>query len=459
VRKIGHIAAREFVATAGTRGFIVGLLVAPALMAVFALAAPRLFNQRGFVVQGQVAIIDPTGVVAPALHDSVDPVRVAARREEETRRALAAAPGAFRELAETGTAPTAAANTVMGQPPELTILTRDPGADLQREKAWLSEQPRNGPRHLALVVVHADAVVPQAAGTAYGTYDLYVPPGLDDRIESAVIQNVREAIVSSRLRAKNLDRGALATLMRVDRVQSVTVMAGNERQTVRAFNRILPFAFAFLMFLGVMLGGQTLLTNTVEEKTSRVVEVLLSAVSPIELMAGKILGQMGVSLVALALYVALGMALLTSFTLFGLLDPWLLFYLIVFFVITYLLIGSLMTAIGAAVNEMQEAQSLMGPIMIVLMIPWLLVMPISLNPNSRFSVVMSFMPPFNTFAMLTRMSSTAPPPLWQVWLTIVIGIGSALAAIWFAAKVFRIGLLMYGKPPNFATLIRWARSA
>jgi ABC-2 type transport system permease protein len=61
--------------------------------------------------------------------------------------------------------------------------------------------------------------------------------------------------------------------------------------------------------------------------------------------------------------------------------------------------------------------------------------------------------------MLLRMASSAPPPWWQVWLSIAIGVGSVVVAIWFAAKVFRIGLLMYGKPPNFATLIRWARSA
>jgi ABC-2 type transport system permease protein len=187
--------------------------------------------------------------------------------------------------------------------------------------------------------------------------------------------------------------------------------------------------------------------------------VLLSAVSPIELMAGKILGQMGVSLVALGLYLALGMAALLSFALLGVLEPSLVFYLVVFFVITYLVIGSLMAAIGASVNEMKEAQSLMGPVMIILIIPWVLVGPISLDPNSTFSVAMSFLPPVNTFAMLTRMTSSAPPPLWQVWLSIGVGVASVFAAVWFASKVFRVGLLMYGKPPDLATLIRWARSA
>jgi ABC-2 type transport system permease protein len=247
--------------------------------------------------------------------------------------------------------------------------------------------------------------------------------------------------------------------VRVPRPRSVTLTQGNERATVGAFNRILPLAFTGLLLMGVLMGGQGLVTSTVEEKSSRVVEVLLSAVSPIELMAGKILGQMAVSLVILAIYIALALLALASFAMLGLVDPILIVYLVIFFIITYLTIGSLMAAAGAAVNEMREAQQLAMPMMLALMIPWVLATPIAREPNSPFSTIISFIPPVNTFAMLLRLTSTAPPPAWQVWLTILIGIGSVTAAIWFAAKVFRIGLLMYGKPPDLATLIRWARSA
>jgi ABC-2 type transport system permease protein len=101
----------------------------------------------------------------------------------------------------------------------------------------------------------------------------------------------------------------------------------------------------------------------------------------------------------------------------------------------------------------------MMPIMMMLIIPYALSVPISRDPNSTFSTAISFLPPMNTFAMLLRMSSLSPPPWWQIWLSILIGVGSVFVAVWFTAKVFRIGLLMNGKPPNFATLIRWARAA
>ncbi len=286
-----------------------------------------------------------------------------------------------------------------------------------------------------------------------------MPANVDDRVENQIQQSLREAIVSARARANGLEPDGIDEMVRVARVRSVRVTKDGEMRTVGAFNRVMPFAFVVLLMIGVMMGGQSLLTTTIEEKSNRVIEVLLSAVSPLELMAGKILGQMGVSLVALGLYVALGLVLLLSFALLGLLDPWLLFYLMVFFVITYLVVGSLMVAVGAAVNEMNEAQSLATPVMMMLLIPVMLSAPIMREPNSTFSTIMSFVPPVNTFAMLLRLTSSAPPPWWQVWLTIGIGIASVFAAVWFAAKVFQIGLLMYGKPPNFATLIRWARSA
>ena len=85
--------------------------------------------------------------------------------------------------------------------------------------------------------------------------------------------------------------------------------------------------------------------------------------------------------------------------------------------------------------------------------------PIAREPNAPFSVALSLIPPVNTFAMLIRLSSTTPPPAWQTWLSIGIGVASAYVTVWFAAKIFKVGLLMHGKAPDLATLVRWAREA
>jgi ABC-type Na+ efflux pump permease subunit len=455
MRRVVQVAVREFVVTVSNRAFVIGLLVMPALIAALVTLIPRLFTFSDFKVEGQVRIIDPTGLVIPQLHTTLDARQIAARRAEQAQRALANVPPAVRELA--GSRGNQSLQQALGPVPDLRLEERPADADIQQEKAWLTEKGPGLP-HLALVVIHPNAVIPSGE-LEYGTYDLYVPANLDDRADAEIQQSLREALINARGEAQSFNRARINAIIQVPRTRSVTVTQGDERQTVRGFNIALPVSVAALLFIGVMTGGQALLTSTVEEKSNRVIEVLLSAVSPMELMAGKLIGQMAVSLLVLALYIAMGLTVLTSLSLFGLFNPWLIFYVLIFFVIMYLVFGSLMMAIGAAVNEMREAQGLMMPLMLILMIPWFLWFPISRNPNSLSSVALSFLPPVNTFTMLLRMASNAPPPWWQVWLSIAIGVGSVFVAIWFAAKVFRIGLLMYGKPPNLATLIRWARSA
>jgi ABC-2 type transport system permease protein len=364
-----------------------------------------------------------------------------------------------REVAGAATSD-AAIDRAMGAVPALTILERPATSDVQTEKRWLmAVVPTDAPRHLALVVIHPDAITQDAAKTQYGSYDLYIPDNTDERVETTIYDAMREALVTARVRTHNMDRAQVEAVMRVQRAQSVTVTDGDERQTNVGFNRFLPFIFAGLLVFGIMIGGQTLLTQVIEEKSSRVVEVLLSAVSPLELMAGKILGQMAVSMLVLAFYVGMGALLLMSFAMLGLIDPLLIVYLVLFFLVGYLVFASVFAAVGAAVNEMREAQSLMTPVMLALMAPWMFASPIGRDPDSAFSVVMSLVPPVNTLAMMIRLASTTPPPFWQVGLSLVIGVMSAVAAMWFAAKIFKVGLLMHGKPPSMGTLLRWARQA
>jgi ABC-type Na+ efflux pump permease subunit len=324
---------------------------------------------------------------------------------------------------------------------------------------WL-EGPVNDTRRLGLVVIDPDALVRADGEAELGTYVLYVSPYLEERTENALHEGVQRAIASARLGSLGLKHETLETMMRVPRSSPVVVSGATQQESRRGLNRSLPFIMGGLLFMAVMIGGQTLMTSTVDEKSSRVVEVLLAAVSPFELMAGKLLGQLAISLLVLSLYVGLGVFALFSFAMLGLIHLSLIVYLVVFFLLTYVIFGAVMTAIGAAVNEIAEAQSLFGPVLMILMSPWLLVPAIQRAPDSTFSVVLSFVPPVNSFAMLTRLAvSSTPPPAWQIAATILIGMGCATAAVWFAAKVFKVGLLMHGKPPNLATLVRWAKDA
>jgi ABC-2 type transport system permease protein len=452
VKRILLIAQREFLATVSNRGFLIGLFIFPALIALLLLAGPRLIGiVRQPQVVGRIAVIDPTGRVAPALRSTLAPSAIETRRRENAIRTMRALPGGER-------IEDAAVQRAVGVVPDLTLVERPADTDLDAEKRALSSADPAA-RLLALVVIHPDATQGSTGSAEFGTYDLYASRGLGDDTETVLYDSLREALIAARLNEAALDPKRIEVMTRVTRPDAVVVSPDGEQSGQRRFMRMLPFMVGLLLFVGVITGGQTLMTSTVEEKSSRVVEVLLSAVSPFELMAGKLIGQLGIGLLAMGIYLGLGLLALYSFAMLGIIDPMLIVYLLVFFLITYLIFGALMMSIGAAVNEMQEAQSLMGPVMLLLILPYMLSPMIGRAPNSPLSVTLSFIPPVNTIAMMTRMASDVPPPAWQVWLTLLVGIGGACAAVWFAGKVFKVGLLMHGKPPNVRTLIRWAREA
>jgi ABC-2 type transport system permease protein len=415
------------------------------MFAIFAVVGPRLFGDVAFAVKGEVAVIDSTGLILPELRAGLTEGTSAADLVDLIRRSRAANSDDI--VAD-----------ALSMRPDITLVEQPPGSDLEEAKAWLLTGTPETP-HLGLAVIHMNAVEPGPGDSGYGTYDMYVPANQDGRAEIAIAQSLREAIVTARMKSRGFDRALINELVTVPRVQSTTVSDEGERRTVGGFQFALPIMFMVLLMMGVLGSGQGLLTTTIEEKSSRVMEVLLSAVSPMQLMAGKLLGHMAITLLALSVYILLGMLALTSFSLFGLIEPGLILYFFLFFVIGFFTLGSLMMAAGAAVNDMREAQSLMTPLMLIMMLPWFLMVPVSRDPGSTLALVASFVPPLNTFGMLLRLASTQPPPLWQVWASIAIGIVGVVGATWVAAKIFRIGLLMYGKPPNFKTLVRWVRAA
>ncbi len=477
--RVFYVASREFLATVATKGFVIGLLIAPALILLGVALVPRLLALREAPsIDGEIAIVDPTGEVAAGLRAHLDPAAVAGRRGELVERVLSATelPEQVRRLAS-GVGRGAAdevMQTALGSVPHLEVSVLPVGVDVEREKTTLIPDDDVDGR-LALVIVHGNATTlarapdPAPAGryeaaagryeAAAGTYDLFVRRGLDNRIISEIRSGLRDAIIDARVRTAGLNRNLVENLTRVRPPPSVVVTAEEERSRSGAFDQVLPIAFMILLMVSVMTGGQSLLTNTVEEKSNRVVEVLLAAVSPLELMTGKILGQMAVGFVVLGVYIAMGLAALASFALFGLIDAWLIGYLLIFYVITYLIIGSMMAAVGSAVSELREAQALMTPFMLLLSAPWMFWWYVAANPDSTFSLVLSFIPPMNGFVILVRLASFSPPPAWQVWLSITVGVLEVFGALWVAAKVFRVGLLMHGKPPNLATLVRWVRMA
>ncbi len=458
MNKILQIALREFLATVLTKGFLFGLLAVPLMMGLMILILPLLINQKTPPIEGEVAVLDTSGgEVAERLEQALQPASFLERRRAQQQRMNDAMPAAMRGLASADTL-TEGLDKALGEVPQLHVIRLQPGDDVDAAKTPLMEGKASDGGRLAVLVIHANAVQ-RGADETLGSYDLFIRSKLDDRLIDELRDATRDAIIETRMAARQLDVTEIRELTNVPRVTPSTVDASGERASNRVAATLLPMFFMVLMLVAVMTAGQQLMTSTIEEKSSRVVEVLLAAVSPTQLMAGKILGQLGVGLLMLGIYAGLGLLALFSFALAGLVDGWQLFCFLVFFLIAFMVLASLMAAVGAAVNELREAQTLMTPIVLAAVLPMMLWMPISRDPNSLFATVLSLLPPVNPFVMMLRITSNTPPPAWQVWLSIGIGVASVFAAMWFAGKVFRVGLLMHGKPPNFATLVRWVRMA
>ena len=459
MNRVLAIAFREFASTALTKAFIIGGFVVPiVLMVVMSFALPRLISKEAPKVTGEVVLIDRSGMVADDIGQRLSPEQLAADRAEEGEQIKQA----VNQMSEQFGAPIPE-NLPVGDAqvstegiPNLTIVALDSGADPEEAKGPLRNSKAAEGGRLALAVIDENAVNPNDEGE-YGGFELFVTPKLDDRVQRVIRGAVRESIRDTRITEAGWTTDQINALTRVEAPSTKEVTDTGERKSTGDLDFIIPFAAMMLMLMGVMIGGQYLLTTTIEEKSSRVVEVLLSAVSPMQLMTGKIIGQMLVGAMILTVYAGTAVSALIAFAMFDLIDPMLLVWMFAFFLVAYFQIASMMAAVGSAVNDLREAQSLMTPVMIVVMLPYMLGIAVAFSPNSTFAVVTSFVPPVNSFMMLIRLASTQPPPVWQALLSLGIGVVATFFFLWSAAKIFRIGLLMYGKPPSFGTLIKWVR--
>lgn len=471
--KVLRIAGCEFSSTVLTKGFIIGALVVPALIAVIMpLVIILVERAKPPADKGDLAVIDRSGMVTELLTERLRPDRIVDSRFEQTAEMLKALGDiAGRDISDFSVdqleaLPEDQLNRFYDRfgVPQLTVRVLPDDADVAAEQARLRAntrrvEPGSDRGLLALAVIDQNAIVRSGDEREFGSFDLYTVPKLDDRTVSEIRSALGWSIRERRFAEAGLERAEIDALTNIRGRTTQEVTETGTRESAFGLNMLLPGAFMILMLMGVMTGGQYLLTTTIEEKSSRVVELLLSAVSSVELMTGKIVGQMAVGLTLLLIYNAVGIVALIVFNRLDLIDGSTIAWMLVFFALAYFMFASLMAAIGAAVNELREAQALMTPVMLFVMIPYFFFLPVIRAPNSMLSTTLSFIPPISPFIMIMRIASNDPPPMWQVLAALGVNALGVIAFVWFAAKVFRVGLLMFGKPPNLATLIKWVRMA
>jgi ABC-2 type transport system permease protein len=435
MNKIIRFTKREYIAAVKTKGFIIGLIIAPIMMSGGFLAF-LLLKDRVDTTDKHIAVIDHTGVVAQALVEAA-----AARNENEI----------FDE--------------VSGQkikPAYYIEIVKPNDLDTLQQHLELSDRVRKGELH-AFMVIGPNVVHP--GEKKVGDYISYYG-------KNAAMDDVRRWTswpINNHLRKLRLadagieesqvpelfdwiDVGGLG-LVSVDE-STGDIADAREASPIEAL--VVPIAFMMLMFLMIMMSVPNMLNSVMEEKTQRIAEVMLGSVTPFQFMSAKLLSGIAVSLTSSAVYLLGGLFVLSSLSLQGYIPFHVLPWFLVYMLLAILMFGAMSASLGATCNEAKDAQSLTFPMILPALIPMLIYFPIAKEPMSSFSTWVSLIPPFTPMLMTLRMATPDSIPMWQPFVGLVGVILFTVLFVWAGGRIFRVAILMQGTPPKFANIIKWA---
>ena len=450
--KILRIAKREYKASVQTKGFIIGLMLAPIFMGG-SIIAMMLLKDRVDTTDKKVAIVDRSGVIAKTL------IRAAAERntkevyDEKTGKKVK--PAYLFEIVEP--------NNVdpIDQRLELSNQVRNKqlhafveiGSDIVHPFASLEGRPSNGPQMREAIPQSGDFRIAYHSKSA----------ALDD-LRRWMGWPINNHLRRVRLAEAGIDESAVKGLfdwVNVEGLNLVTVDTEtgeiqNPRRSSEGEAVGIPIIMLMMMFLMMMMGAVPLLNSVMEEKSQRIAEVLLGSATPFEFMMGKVLGGIGVSLTGSTVYVIAGIIAvsrmgLTEYIPYHIL-PWFFTYMLM----GIIMFGSILAALGSACNDAKDAQSLTMPAMLPMLIPMFLITPLIREPNSSMATLLSLLPPFTPTMMLFRQSTPLGVPMWQPLVGLIGLLVFTLLSVWVGGRVFRVGILMQGSSPKLMNILRWA---
>jgi ABC-2 type transport system permease protein len=292
--------------------------------------------------------------------------------------------------------------------------------------------------------------------------------GETEAIETAV----RAALLSSRIEAAGIDEQTAESLTRLRVNLTAERVTDTGKGGSGLAGTIFGFGVAFLLYISIIFYGQAILRGVMEEKTTRVAEVIMSSVSADVLLAGKVIGVGAVGLTQQLVWLASGIGFWTQrgriFSALGIqgmpaisfpsIEPMVLVALVLFFLLGYTFYASLFAAVGAMVGSQEEAQQAAQPVIMLLVFSIIFVQPVMTNPTGRLAEVMSWLPFSAPIIMPMRMTATQVSG-WEISAVLFGLLLACVAAIWVSARIYRIGLLMYGKRPSLKELVKWVRAS
>jgi ABC-2 type transport system permease protein len=450
--KLLAIIKREYLQRVRSRMFLVWTILGP-LMLVFFSVVPALVFRIKTGEPTRIAVIDQTGRmyerVRTALMDE-DAVETAGQ-ESAGQSAVKNINANPQERMRSATRDLAGSYKV--EPVNLTGRSLDDAVKELNQRILKNQLD-------GFLIIPPD-VLTSGRVSYYGrnTGDIVTQEQIQARIASAI----REQIIAE----ANVPRSVLAEVNKPVKMESNSVTEkGTERDSGAGF--FLVLVVGFLIYLMLVTYGQVILGAVVEEKETRIAEILFSSVRAFTLMMGKLIG---VSLVALTQY-GIWAVVFTLFALYGVgmlaarglpvtlpgIPPSLVIYFIIFFLLGYFIYATIYALVGAMVTTTQEGGQVALPIIFLLMIGFYMAFPVMRSPDSSFSFWVSMFPLWSPITMMVRIV-TGQPPFWEIALSIAIGLATIVLLVWLAARVYRIGMLMYGKRASIPEVIRWVRQA
>jgi len=413
-----------------TKAFILSIIVVPIMMVVGGLV-PKLMKDRSAAIDKTIVVIDDTGQLMPALQREADDHNTNEIKDPKTLERIS---------------------------PKY-ILEAGPGKNISdTDRLALSDRIRKE-EIFAFVELPADLLAtPPGQFRELKFYSQKITSSGERRWFERALQR---AIQSQRLRSAGIDPAVVEksrlplwmegkALYKQDASGKIVEAAEGERE----LSFVLPIGVMMTMFLAVMM-SQYMLQSTIEEKQQRIAEVLLGSINPTQLMMGKLLANIAVSLTMVSLYLLGGYVMAQRFQMTDLIPYRLIGWILLFQVFGVVMYGSIFGAVGAACSELRDAQGLMMPVMLLLIMPMFLWFAVMEDPNSNLALGLSLVPTMTPMFMPFRMALNPELPMWQPLLGLAIAALSAWLCIFAAGRVFRIGILMQGKPPKMIELLRW----
>jgi ABC-2 type transport system permease protein len=438
--KIWVVTSTEFGSSIRTKSFLIGILLLPAMIGLSILLQVFVV-QKADTRTRTVAVVDRTGELYPAIERAAEASN--AQTVDEKGKAV-----------KPRIRPSLITASSLGQDDAVVALE-------------LSDKVRRG-EFDGFVVIPREALATPSSSTAKSpVLEYHSEHPNDDVARNWLAETANAEIRSHRFRSVGIDQALAARLNQPLKIENMGLLdrqvttnggpaeikAAEKVDPVRT--SVVPVVLMYAMFFLIMTTTPQLLNSVIEEKMSKISEVLLGSITPFELMMGKLLGSTAIAAVLASLFLASGYIVAFYYGYIDVVSTSLLIALLVFLVLAMLLYGSLYMAVGSACNELKDAQSLMMPIILLSTFPAMIWPVIQRDPSSPLSVGLSLFPPASPYLMLMRLGMQPAPPAWQVGLSIVGTALTALACIWAAGKVLRIGLLMQGKTPNYRELVRW----